>query len=149
MLLEGLSFMSGDILTHVLCFVCGDETLFPCSGRTSLHTGVYALRVRCYFRHSFAYDVLSMGLDYEDHPDWPKMGPSLLIATCLILAIRTAKWTVRSADSTASDVELDREIEHAAHLAGRVFARLVSKHPSIFPQAKQPWYQANDEDEPK
>ncbi len=32
MLLEGLSFMSGDILTHVLCFVCGDETRFRCSG---------------------------------------------------------------------------------------------------------------------
>ena len=35
-----------------------------------------------------------MGLEiggYEERPDWPKMGPSLLIATCLILAIRTAK----------------------------------------------------------
>ena len=26
---------------------------------------------------------------YNDVPDWPKMGPSLLIATALIVAIRT------------------------------------------------------------
>jgi hypothetical protein len=93
-----------------------------------------------------------MGLDvggYEDRPDSPKMGPSLLIATCLILAIRTAKWSVRSADSAASDTDLEKEIEHAAHLAGRVFARLVSRHPGIFPNARQPWHKANDEDCPK
>jgi hypothetical protein len=62
-----------------------------------------------------------MGLNiggYEDRPDWPKMGPSLLIATCLILAIRTAKWPSRSSDSTASNADLEREIEHAAYLAG-------------------------------
>ncbi len=86
---------------------------------------------------------------FQDHPDWPKMGPSLLIATCLILAIRTAKWAARSSDSTASNVDLETEIEHAAYLAGRVFARLVSKHPSIFPNAKKPWYQPDGEDEPK
>ena len=71
-----------------------------------------------------------MGLNiggYEDRPDWPKMGPSLLIATCLILAIRTAKWPSRSSDSTASNVDLEKEIEHAAYLAGRVFARLVAE----------------------
>src|ERR1700689_3704648 len=58
-----------------------------------------------------------MGLNiggYEDRPDWPKMGPSLLIATCLILAIRTARWPTRSADSTVSNVDLEREMEHAA-----------------------------------
>jgi hypothetical protein len=35
-----------------------------------------------------------MGLDvggFHDCPDWPKMGQSFLIATCLILAIRTAR----------------------------------------------------------
>ena len=44
-----------------------------------------------------------MSLDvggYENRPDWPKLGPSFLIATCLIVAIRTAKWAahVRCAD---------------------------------------------------
>ena len=93
-----------------------------------------------------------MGLDvggFQQHPDWPKMGPSLLIASCLILAIRTARWPARSPDSTASDVDLDREIDHAAHVAGRVLARLVAREPSLFPNAKRPWYVANDEDLPK
>jgi hypothetical protein len=85
---------------------------------------------------------------FEDKPDWPKMGPSLLIATSLILAIRTAKWAARS-DNTASNTDLEREIDHAAHLAGRVLAKLVARNPSLFPQAKKPWYQPDGEDEPK
>ncbi len=32
---------------------------------------------------------------YNDLPAWPKMGPSLLIATCLIVAI----WTARRSGS--------------------------------------------------
>jgi hypothetical protein len=93
-----------------------------------------------------------MGLNvggYEDRPDWPKMGPSLLIATCLILAIRTAKWPARTADTTASNSDLEREIENAAYLAGRVLATLVGRRPSIFPNAKQPWYEPDEEEQPK
>jgi hypothetical protein len=69
---------------------------------------------------------VTMGLDiggYDQKPDWPKMGPSLLIASCLILAIRTAKWPPRSTGGTASDRELDVELEHAIHLAGRVLSQ--------------------------
>jgi hypothetical protein len=60
-----------------------------------------------------------MGLDiggYEQRPDWPKMGPSLLIASCLILAVSTAKWPARPSGGTASDRDLDVEVEHAIHL---------------------------------
>ena len=92
-----------------------------------------------------------MGLEiggHHDRPDWPKMGPSLLIATCLILAIRTAKWAARS-DAALSEVDLDLEIDHSAHLASRVLSKLVGKHPSMFPALKVPWYQASDEDVPK
>lgn len=85
---------------------------------------------------------------FEDKPDWPKMGPSLLIATSLILAIRTAKWAARS-DNTASNMDLEQEIDHAAHLAGRVLAKLVAWNPSLFPQAKKAWHQPDAEDEPK
>jgi hypothetical protein len=60
---------------------------------------------------------------YEERPDWPKMGPSLLIATCLILAIRTAKRPA-TWDAATSSTELDAEIEYAAHLAGRVLSLL-------------------------
>jgi hypothetical protein len=91
---------------------------------------------------------VEMGLDlggFEERPDWPKMGPSLLIATCLILAIRTAKRPAIP-DSHTSSPDLDAEIDYAAHLAGRTLSRLVSP---IFPQRKEPWYGATDEDVPK
>ena len=102
--------------------------------------------VRYFFAHT-----LCMGLEiggYENHPDWPKMGPSLLIATCLILAIRTAKWP-SNYDAKMSEMDLNREIEYAAHLADRVLSTLTAKKSLIFPSAKKPWYQANDEDVPK
>ena len=47
---------------------------------------------------------------YQDRPDWPKMWPSPLVGTGLILAIRTAKWPVRK-DQHLSDRELDEDIE--------------------------------------
>ena len=50
---------------------------------------------------------------YNDVPDWPKMGPSLLIATALIVAIRTAKWSA-TIDARNSNCELDKEIDFAA-----------------------------------
>ncbi len=85
---------------------------------------------------------------HHDVPDWPKMGPSLLIATCLILAIRTAKWPAHF-DEKVSAMDLEREIEYAAHLASRVLSKLISFRPGIFPSKKEPWFQANDEDVPK
>jgi len=92
-----------------------------------------------------------MSLDvggYTDRPDWPKMGPSLLIATCLIVAIRTARWPAH-ADKAASSPEIDREIDFAAHVAGRVLARLMHQREAMFPQRKEPWYQPDGEDQPK
>ena len=89
-----------------------------------------------------------MALDiggFEQRSDWPKMGPSLLIGTCLILAIRTAKWPA-TFDERCSEMDLDREIAYAAQLAGRVLAALVGRHESIFPSRMEPWYQATDED---
>ncbi len=85
---------------------------------------------------------------YHDRPDWPKLGPSLLISSCLILAIRTAKWAA-SYDARLSNVELDKEIGYAIHLANSVLSKLLTSKEAIFPQRKEPWYQANDEDIPK
>jgi len=92
-----------------------------------------------------------MGLEvggFQDRPDWPKMGPSLLIASSLILAIRTARWPAQF-DEKVSACDLEREIDYAAHLARRVLSRLIATHPTIFPSRNEPWYQANDEDVPK
>ena len=89
-----------------------------------------------------------MGLEvggYQDRPDWPRLGPTLVIATCVILAIRTAKWPSYT-DRMASTPELDREIDFASHMAGRVLSFLVHRNESMFPQRKEPWYQVNEED---
>jgi hypothetical protein len=91
-----------------------------------------------------------MGLDiggYDQKRDWPKLGPSLLIASCLILAVTTAKWPAMSSGGTASDNEL--EVEHANHLAGRVLSHLIIHHQSMFPQRQEPRFVLNDEDAPK
>ena len=85
---------------------------------------------------------------YNDVPDWPKMGPSLLIATALIVAVRTAKWSA-TIDARNSNSELEKEIDYAAHVASRVLSTLMKLSPSIFPSRKQPWYRATSEDHPE
>ena len=85
---------------------------------------------------------------YTDVPDWPKLGPSLLIATCLILAIRTARWPART-KQMLSDSELDREVDFAEYLAKKVLSHLMSRNEAIFPQRKQPWYQPDGKDCPE
>ena len=75
-----------------------------------------------------------------DHP--------LLIATALVLAIRTAKWPATFSRTTVNP-ELDAEIEYATYLASRVMSSLVAKREGLFPQKREPWYQATDEDVPK
>lgn len=95
---------------------------------------------------------MTAGLDiggYEQRPDWPKMGPSLLIASCLILAIRTSKWPPRSGGGTTSERDLEVEIENAIHLAGRVLSALVGRHQNIFPLRKEPWFVPNGDDVPE
>lgn len=85
---------------------------------------------------------------YHERMDWPKMGPSLLIATCLIVAIRTAKWPARC-DTSLSGADLNAEIHFAANVASRVMTTLIAKYESIFPSAKKPWYQDNEDEVPK
>jgi hypothetical protein len=85
---------------------------------------------------------------YTDRPDWPKLGPSLLIASSLILAIRTAKWTA-SYNEKFSNPELDREIDYSIHLADRILSTLLAKKGALFPKKREPWHQPNDEDIPK
>jgi hypothetical protein len=89
-----------------------DASLFGfCDGCAAACIFVFCSPIMCAERRGVALKPIGL----EDHPDWPKLGPSLLVATCLILAIRTAKWVVRS-DSTTSNMDLEQEIDHAAHL---------------------------------
>ena len=85
---------------------------------------------------------------YRDYPDWPKLGPSLLIASCLILAIRTAKWAA-SHDSKFSNSDLNKEIDYAVTLADSVLSKLLADKNSLFPQKREFWHQPDDDDIPK
>ena len=85
---------------------------------------------------------------YNKEPDRVRLGPSLLIASCVILAIRTAKWAVRTGQTNA-ERDLEVEIDHAIHLASRVLGVLVSRKPNLFLSKDVPWYVADDADEPK
>ena len=76
------------------------------------------------------------------------MGPSLLIASCLIVAIRTAKWPPCS-DPLLCEQDMQKEIEFAIQTANRILMNLATKYETIFPQKKEPWYRVDEEDEPK
>jgi hypothetical protein len=92
-----------------------------------------------------------MGIEpggHTEQPDWPRLGPSLVIATCLIVAIRTARRPPLTAEHCA-DPDLDQEIEFAAYVASRVLSYLLSKKQHLFPMRSAPWYQPDGHDQPK
>lgn len=105
-----------------------------------------------YFRLMFAYTQGMMRvMRYEQRPDWPKLGPSVLIATALIVAIRTAKWPAKVDDPKLSDVdpELDQEVRFAARVSMRVMRHLLDRHECLFPQQRVPVWEPTGEDVPK
>ena len=84
---------------------------------------------------------------YEVRPDYARMGMSLLIASALILAIRTARWPPILGENLASP-ELDQEIEYAILLASRTLSRLLRDRAEMFPKRREPRYEPGDEDQP-
>ncbi len=83
---------------------------------------------------------------YTKEVDYTRLGGALLVAACVILAVRTARWSIRSA-GTESDTELEGEVAHAAHLAHRMLCHLVSKSREMFPVTRVPWYVAKDDED--
>lgn len=82
----------------------------------------------------------------ERRADWPKLGPSIIIATALIVAIRTAKWVAKSStDAQFSDVdlELDKEVSFAARISIRVMHELLRRHESSSRSAPSPSIRAD------
>ncbi len=86
---------------------------------------------------------------YNTEPDYSKLGTALLIGACMILAVRTARWPVRSPGSTTSDMDLQAEVENAILLAERLMSHVVGRKPNLFPSKQMPWYVATDEDAPR
>jgi hypothetical protein len=75
-----------------------------------------------------------------------------LIATALIVAIRTSKWAVRGPEDPKLcdvDVELDKEVRFAARISIRVMNELLKGHEALFPQKLVPMWEPTDEDLPK
>lgn len=64
--------------------------------------------------------------------DLSQLGPILLVASSLILAIRTARWP-RVESNLPSSPEFEHEIEQSVMIAHRIFAYLISKSPFLFP----------------
>lgn len=83
----------------------------------------------------------------EKRPDWQKLGPSIIIATALIVAIRTAKWSAKSSNANVSDVdiEMDQEVTFAARTSVRIMHELLKKHASLFLQTIHYTYEAGSE----
>jgi hypothetical protein len=80
--------------------------------------------------------------------DYQKLGPALLIASSLVLAIRTARWSPTHSDGLAH-VEWDTEVEHSVPIAKIVLSHLTARSPELFQTKEVPWYVATDEEVPK
>ena len=85
---------------------------------------------------------------YNEKIDFERLGGVMVIGACLILAIRTAKRAaVRH--PTASQRDLESEVDYAVHLASRVISHATATKSGMFRKKNVPWYVANDEDQPK
>lgn len=84
---------------------------------------------------------------FRKEVDLSRIGPTLVIASSLILAIRTARWP-RIAVDTASQPEWDAEVEQSVKMAHRILSHLLNKSPFLFQMKDVPWYQPSEEESP-
>ena len=86
-------------------------------------------------------------IGYEKNPDWPKLGPSMLIAAAMVVGIRTARWEAVCPDQLVADVdpELDKEVAFAVRVANRVLNEMLRKHSDLFPQKIETIEEMEDE----
>jgi hypothetical protein len=85
---------------------------------------------------------------YRKEVDQQKLGPALLIASSLILAIRTVRWDATTSDAVSS-VEWDREVNHSVRIGRIVLSHLISRYPGMFQAKDVPWYIPTDNGVPK
>ena len=76
---------------------------------------------------------------FRHEVDQQKLGPALLIASSLVLAIRTARWDPTHSDGLAN-VDLEKEVEHSVRIAKIVMSHLTGRYPELFPMKEVPWY---------
>jgi len=85
---------------------------------------------------------------YRKEVDLGKLGPTLVIASSLILAIRTAKWP-RIVVETASTTDWDLEVEQSVRMAHHILSHLLVKSPFLFQHKDVPWYQPSEDESPR
>lgn len=85
---------------------------------------------------------------YRREVDNQKLGPALLIASSLVLAIRTAQWTPTHSDGL-SHTEWESEVEHSVRLAKIVLSHLTARWPELFQAKDVPWYVPTDDEVPR
>jgi hypothetical protein len=85
---------------------------------------------------------------YRKEVDLSRIGPTLVIASSLILAIRTARWP-RIVVDTASQPEWDAEVEQSVKMAHRILSHLLAKSPFLFQRKDVPCYQPSEEESPR
>jgi hypothetical protein len=85
---------------------------------------------------------------YRQEVDHQKLGPALLIASSLVLAIRTARWTPTHSDGV-SHADWDKEVDHSVRIAKLVLSHLTSRCPELFQTKDVPWYIPIDDEVPK
>jgi hypothetical protein len=85
---------------------------------------------------------------YRSEVDQQKLGPSLVIASSLVLSIRTSRWPTIHSDGLAN-MEWEKEIEHSVRIAKLVLSHLTSRYPDLFQSKKDPWFIPTDDDCPK
>jgi hypothetical protein len=85
---------------------------------------------------------------FRKEVDHQKLGPALLIASSLVLAIRTARWPSTYSEGLA-DVDWQKEVEHSARIAKLMLTHLTSRFPDLFVLKAVPWYTPTDDEVPK
>jgi hypothetical protein len=85
---------------------------------------------------------------YRRQVDLGRLGPTLVIASSLILAIRTAKWP-RISTPTAAQIDWDLEVEQSVRMAHSVLSYLLAKSPFLFQHKDVPWYQPSEDESPQ
>jgi hypothetical protein len=86
---------------------------------------------------------------YNRQVDLSKLGPTLVIASSLVLAIRTAKWNAQQSCATSSSPDWEQEMQRSVQIANRVLAHLIATKPGLFTQHDVPWYQPDEDESPK
>jgi hypothetical protein len=95
---------------------------------------------------TFTKDGTHVG-GYRSEVDQQKLGPALMIASSLILAIRTARWPATHSDGL-SNTEWEKEVEHSVRMGRLVLSHLTTRYPDLFQTKQVPWYVATDDDSP-